>query len=111
MVSAVEVLARHQVNRWAQHDGWWGCTCDGDVRCDAQHQLDALKAAGYAVVKLDQAAIKAAHISYGPGANCEFDCCPPWIRDDDTEVEYSVSEAREYAAALLAAADAAEAQS
>lgn len=49
-MSAAEVLAQHQINQWAQHDGWWGCTCDGDVKCDAQHQLDALKAAGYAVV-------------------------------------------------------------
>ena len=49
-MSAAEVLAQHQINQWAQHDGWWGCTCDGDVKCDGAHQLDALKAAGYAIL-------------------------------------------------------------
>lgn len=51
-MSAEDVLAEHQINQWAQHDGWWGCVCDGDVKCDPQHQLDALKAAGYSVVEL-----------------------------------------------------------
>ena len=51
-MSAAEVLQLHQINDRAQHDGWWGCTCNGDVKCNGQHQVDALKAAGYAVVDL-----------------------------------------------------------
>jgi hypothetical protein len=51
-VTAAEVLALHQINEWAQHDGWWGCKCDGDVECNPQHQLDELLAAGHAVVEL-----------------------------------------------------------
>lgn len=54
-MSAEEVLAQHRIDphSWrAGHDGWWGCTCDPDVACDADHQLEVLKAAGYAVVEL-----------------------------------------------------------
>ncbi|ACI12695.1 hypothetical protein DOROTHY_81 [Mycobacterium phage Dorothy] len=58
---------------------------------------------GVAVIQLpDEAEIRARHISFGRGADCE--CCPPWIKDEDIDIEYSVSEAREFAAALLAAA-------
>lgn len=72
--------------------------------------LEALKADGYAVVKLPDAdGIKRQHISFGPDAECEHECCPAWIEDDDTEISYSLDEARELAAALLSAADAAEA--
>lgn len=55
-MSAAEVLAQHQADpSWrAGHDGWQGCTCDPDVPCDAQHQLDALKAAHVAVVELPE---------------------------------------------------------
>jgi hypothetical protein len=45
-------------------------------------------------------------IRFGGGAGCE--CCPPWIIDDNTEISFSTDEAREYANALLAAADKAE---
>ncbi|ASJ79670.1 hypothetical protein I5H15_gp075 [Mycobacterium phage Blexus] len=66
--------------------------------------LDALASLpGVAVIQLpDEAEIRARHISFGRGADCE--CCPPWIKDEDIDIEYSVSEAREFAAALLAAA-------
>lgn len=72
--------------------------------------LAALKAARIAVVELpDSDGIKLQHISFGPDAECEHECCPAWVEDDDTEVSYSLDEARDLAAALLAAADAAEA--
>lgn len=71
--------------------------------------LAALRVAGYRMIQLpDAAGISEAHITYGHGDDCEFDCCPPWVRDEDLDYEYSVSEARLYAAALLAAAVAAE---
>lgn len=75
----------------------------------ARQGLAALRAAGYELVKLpDAASISESHITYGHGGDCEFDCCPPWVKDEDLDYEYSVSEARLYAAALLAAAVAAE---
>ncbi|MGV0805774.1 hypothetical protein [Mycolicibacterium setense] len=75
----------------------------------ARSIVTALKAARIAVVELpDLDGIKLQHISFGPDAECEHECCPAWIEDDDTEVSYSLDEARDLAAALLAAADAAE---
>lgn len=120
MVSAVEVLAQHQINRWTQQ---WGCACDGDVKCDAQHQLDALKAAGFAVIRRPAPAPIPQH--------WHADCLGAWSADGNQEPvsawpenpggrggvalpsgEFvTVDSARRLAAALLAAADAAEAQS
>lgn len=62
---------------------------------------------GIAIVELPEVSqIRDLHVVYGSGGDCE--CCPPWIQDRDTEIDYSLGEAREYAAALLAAANAAE---
>lgn len=73
--------------------------------------IRALKAAGYAVVKLpDLDGIAKQHIRFGP--ECEEAAehgCAPWVQDDDTDISYSTDEAREVGAALIAAADAAEA--
>lgn len=57
-MSAAEVLAQHKTNRHSNGvDLWHECTCNDGVRYydrdkHAQHQLDALKAAGYEVVEL-----------------------------------------------------------
>jgi hypothetical protein len=45
-------------------------------------------------------------ISYGSGAGCE--CCPPWVKDENSDVSFSVDESREWAATLLSAANKAE---
>lgn len=107
-MSAAEVLTQHQINQWAQHDGWWGCTCDGDVKCDGQHQLDALKAAGYAVVELPTVAHKGPH-----DTDAKFFRQVADRMETPSRVDFlSGSNVRDAVRALLyRAADAAEAQS
>lgn len=121
-----EAIKAHQVYRCSRSGWddesiqWWQCHgCDyksntfplkGMNRVvlgeeiAADHQADIIASLpGVAVIQLpDEAEIRARHISFGRGADCE--CCPPWIKDEDIDIEYSVSEAREFAAALLAAA-------
>lgn len=116
-MTAAEVLAAHQIDQWAQHDGWWGCTCDGDVKCDGQHQLDALRAAGYAVVELptpdnENSLAWSAFDLYEVSVNR-----PLLVQIGTDETDWvpgepvAASVARAYGLALLAAADAAQAQS
>lgn len=66
---------------------------------------------GIAIVELpDAAGISSQHIRFGLGTDCEYDCCPPWVRDDETNIDFGLDEVRRYAAALLAAANAADPQ-
>ena len=98
-----EVIADEQAD---EHRYGNGCMYAPSV---GEKAVAALRVAGYRMIQLpDAAGISEAHITYGHGDDCEFDCCPPWVRDEDLDYEYSVSEARLYAAALLAAAVAAE---
>lgn len=107
-MSAAEVLAQHQVSTsWrATHDGWTGCTCDPDVPCDAQHQLAALNAARIAIVELPE--------PYRDGAEPEWADGDVWAQPGSGRVRiyvqdsrFEAGEAREFAADILAAADAA----
>lgn len=83
----------------------------GDAKSVASAVMEMFKDDRIAVVELpDLDGIKRQHISFGPDAECEHECCPAWVEDDDTEISYSLDEARDLAAALLAAADAAEAE-
>ncbi len=78
---------------------------------DWTHEIsDALLSLpGIAIVELpDTAGISSQHIRFGPGGDCEYDCCPPWVRDDDSDIDFGLDEVRRYAAALLSAANAAE---
>lgn len=114
-MSAAEVLAQHQINQWAQHDGWWGCTCDGDVKCDGRHQLDALKAAGYAVVELPAQMTDRANVADSLRALPMWESCTSWAcltAPDCIEFEaagqteygtLTIDEARSLARTLLAA--------
>ncbi len=75
------------------------------AREQAQRTLDALDVIGFTVVERpsrDQ--IIALNFEYCPGADCE--CCQHatgWVKDLDTEIDYSPSEAMEYGLALHAA--------
>ncbi|AGT11786.1 hypothetical protein N857_gp082 [Mycobacterium phage Wanda] len=120
-----EALKAHRIERCSvssatESSQWGSCSAcefetdsvpfkgvNWDVLCGeitATHHAEIIASLpGVAVIQLpDEAEIRARHISFGRGADCE--CCPPWIKDEDIDIEYSVSEAREFAAALLAAA-------
>lgn len=73
----------------------------------ADFVLESLKRAGYAVVKLTDAADLHRHgITVGVGSPyCETPkCCPPRVVDESADASYSAEEARQKAADLLAAA-------
>lgn len=121
-MSAAEVLHQHAsyglvvaADGKGLTNGCTGCGWRGDIDCHAAHQLDALKAAGYAVVKLPKQCI----IPTGWGDDClgawpsgQDDPVSAWPRrqvatPDDKWLD--PHDARELAAALMAAANAAEA--
>ena len=107
-----QVIAQHlRSEHWnAQHDGWVECACGEPYT--AEHQLAALRTAGFAVVKLpevdDLAAEQRRYSLSVPGG---INGLPP-IREDSagwTLRRFASSEARRQAAALLATADQADA--
>lgn len=120
-MSAAEVLAQHTAVEYVG-DGVWWCRCK--TVHNPQHVLDALNAAGYAVVELPKphenwdGSLTAwpviQHWLGRPDRNGEVSIRPSDGRISATSVSNPCScaeDARSLAAALLAAADAAEAQS
>ena len=75
--------------------------------------LHALKTERITVVELHGAdRIAGNGLSYFTGVGCDdgdCDCCPGGVRDDNTEIDYALDEAEEYATAMLSAVDLARA--
>ncbi|GAS98840.1 ABC transporter, ATP-binding protein [Mycolicibacterium canariasense] len=104
-MTAAEVLAQHAIcscGEWAE-----------DLVEHSQHQLDALRAAGYAVIELPENAgdwhvndVGTVGVYLGESGVHHRGVS---IRDVGLDLVTSAAEARVFAAALLAAADAAEA--
>ena len=91
-------------------DANWRALLDQQLRkaSEVSGYLAAALRERYAIVELPEpVGNMVGPFRFSRGAGCE--CCPPEVYDTDTEVSYSVSEARVEAAALLAASAAAEA--
>lgn len=120
-----EALGAHGINRYGQHDGWWECLCDPDQPFSPEHLVDVILAApGVTTIALpeptstreDDEDDESAH-RLGWWQNGSPYYITQWGYPNEVQIAYdgealepiNVSEARFLAAALLAAADAAEA--
>jgi hypothetical protein len=123
---ALTIITAHVRNPNGQHDGWWECRC-GQPHTP-EHILAALTADGYAVIRLpeptpgwcdcyEEDGDPPDHNAFSDGECGEF-TVTTWhahpgevqVSHQDEPLEpFSIAEARALAAALLSAADDAEA--
>lgn len=118
-----EALRGHQRNPYGQHDGWWECSCSADEPHTPEHLADVLLSLeGVAIVALPTLMVDRSNVAESikdrpmwqveDAWTClELADCIEYEAAGQTECgTLTVTEARALAAALLAAADAAEAE-
>lgn len=107
-MSAREVIARHLYGQLFDSD-WEGAGegAKNHALSQADGILQALAASTTAaVVELPtHEQVAALNVEYEAGVGCEccYESCPGWVKDLDTEIDYSPSEAQEHGLALYAA--------
>ncbi|MGV8064588.1 hypothetical protein PJP13_24295 [Mycobacterium kansasii] len=119
-----EALRGHQRNPYGQHDGWWECSCSADEPHTPEHLADVLLSLeGVAIVALPEQMVDRSNVAESIKDRPMWEVGGAWtsLTNNAGEIEFeadsqntygclsSPNEARELAAVLLAAADAAEA--
>ncbi len=103
-----EALRGHQRNPYGQHDGWWECSCSTDEPHTPEHMADVLLSLeGVAIVALPEPDSHSPESWVGKSVTATRGLGRVRCYIDDAR--FTVPAARELAAALLAASDAAEA--